>query len=101
MSCKTEVKKRDGKLKIVTTTSMITDMVQNIGGDVVEVKGLMGSGVDPHLYKASEGDVSRLFNADVIIYSGLHLEGKLEDIFEKMRKQQKKTIAVSEAIDKK
>lgn len=100
ISCKTEVKKRDGKLKIVTTTTMITDMVKNIGGDKVEVKGLMGSGVDPHLYKASEGDVSKLFNADVIIYSGLHLEGKLEDIFEKMRKQQKKTIAVSDAIDK-
>jgi manganese/zinc/iron transport system substrate-binding protein len=100
ISCKTEVKKRDGKLKIVTTTTMITDMVENIGGDKVEVKGLMGSGVDPHLYKASEGDVSKLFNADVIIYSGLHLEGKLEDIFEKMRTQHKKTIAVSDAIDK-
>lgn len=100
ISCKTEVKQRDGKLKIVTTTTMITDMVENIGGDKVDVQGLMGSGVDPHLYKASEGDVSKLFNADVIIYSGLHLEGKLEDIFEKMRKQQKKTIAVSDAIDK-
>jgi len=99
-SCKTEVKQRDGKLKIVTTTTMITDMVKNIGGDKVEVEGLMGSGVDPHLYKASEGDVSKLYNADVIIYNGLHLEGKLEDIFEKMRKQQKKTIAVSDAIDK-
>lgn len=79
---------------------MITDMVQNIGGDVVKVQGLMGSGVDPHLYKASEGDVSKLFNADVIIYNGLHLEGKLEDVFEKMRNQQKKTIAVSEAVEK-
>ena len=101
VSCKTEVKKRTGKLQIVTTTTMITDMVKNIGGDVVEVKGLMGSGVDPHLYKASEGDVSKLFNADVVIYNGLHLEGKLEDIFEKMRQQQKQIIAVSDAVDKK
>lgn len=100
ISCKTEKKEQNGKLQIVTTTTMITDMVKNIGGDKVEVQGLMGSGVDPHLYKASEGDVSKLFNADVIIYSGLHLEGKLEDIFEKMRKQQKKTIAVSDAVDK-
>ena len=100
ISCKTEVKKQDGKFQIVTTTTMITDMVVAIGGDNVEVQGLMGSGVDPHLYKASEGDVSKLFNADVIIYSGLHLEGKLEDIFEKMRKQQEKTIAVSDAVDK-
>lgn len=99
-SCKTEVKKQNGKLQIVTTTTMITDMVKNIGGDVVDVKGLMGSGVDPHLYKASEGDVSKLFNADVIIYNGLHLEGKLEDVFEKMEKQQKKTIAVANAVAK-
>ncbi|PTX64132.1 manganese/zinc/iron transport system substrate-binding protein [Kordia periserrulae] len=99
-SCTTATKKQNGKLQIVTTTTMITDMVKNIGGDVVEVKGLMGSGVDPHLYKASEGDVSKLFNADVIIYNGLHLEGKLEDVFEKMRKQQKQTIAVANAIDK-
>ncbi|WP_046745672.1 metal ABC transporter solute-binding protein, Zn/Mn family [Kordia zhangzhouensis] len=100
VSCKTEVKKRTGKLQIVTTTTMITDMLKNIGGDVVEVKGLMGSGVDPHLYKASEGDVSKLFNADVVIYNGLHLEGKLEDIFEKMQKQQKHIIAVSNAVNK-
>ncbi|EDP97139.1 zinc ABC transporter substrate-binding protein [Kordia algicida OT-1] len=100
ISCKNEVKKQNGKLQIVTTTTMITDMVATIGGTKVDVKGLMGSGVDPHLYKASEGDVTKLFNADVIIYNGLHLEGKLEDIFEKMRKQQKKTIAVSDAIDK-
>lgn len=100
ISCKTEEKKQNGKLQIVTTTTMITDMVKNIGGDKVEVQGLMGSGVDPHLYKASESVVSKLFNADVIIYNGLHLEGKLEDVFEKLRKQQKKTIAVSDAIDK-
>ncbi|WP_298424032.1 zinc ABC transporter substrate-binding protein [uncultured Kordia sp.] len=100
ISCKTEVKKQDGKFQIVTTTTMITDMVKNIGGDKVEVQGLMGSGVDPHLYKASESVVSKFFNADVIIYSGLHLEGKLEDVFEKLRKQQKKTIAVSDAVDK-
>lgn len=100
IACKTEVKKQDGKLQIVTTTTMITDMVEHIGGDVVDVQGLMGSGVDPHLYKASAGDVDKLFNADVIIYNGLHLEGKLEDIFEKMRQQQQKTIAVSDAIAK-
>lgn len=100
-SCKNETtEQNNGKLKIVTTTTMITDMVKNIGGDYIEVQGLMGSGVDPHLYKASEGDVSKLFNANVIIYNGLHLEGKLEDIFEKMRKQQKKIIAVSDAVDK-
>ncbi len=100
IGCKQKEKSKNGKLQIVTTTTMITDLVQNIGGDKIEVKGLMGAGVDPHLYKASEGDVSKLFNADVIIYNGIHLEGKLEEVFEKMRHQNHKTIAVSDAIDK-
>src|SRR5690625_5700017 len=57
-----------GKLKIVTTTTILTDLVKNIGGDSVEVRGLMGPGVDPHLFKASEGDVSKLYYAELIIY---------------------------------
>lgn len=94
-------KTKDGKFHIVTTTSMITDLVQNIAGDKVVVEGLMGAGVDPHLYKASEGDVSKLSNANMIIYNGLHLEGKLVEVFEKMQRQKINTIAVSDAIDKK
>ncbi|MBA6157083.1 zinc ABC transporter substrate-binding protein [Tenacibaculum sp. S7007] len=100
VGCGKKEKKENGKLNVVTTTTMITDLVKNIGGDKIEVKGLMGSGVDPHLYKASEGDVSKLFNADVVIYNGLHLEGKLEEVFEKMEHQNKKTIVVSDVIDK-
>ncbi len=92
--------KDEGKLKIVTTTTMVTDMVKNIGGDLVQVQGLMGSGVDPHLYKASEGDVTKLYEADLIIYNGLHLEGKLVEVFEKMNDQGKATLAISEALDK-
>ncbi|WP_159018684.1 metal ABC transporter solute-binding protein, Zn/Mn family [Algibacter sp. L3A6] len=97
-SCKTD-KKANQKLNIVTTTSMITDLVKNVAGDEVNVQGLMGSGVDPHLYKASEGDVSKLSGADIIFYNGLHLEGKLVEIFEKMRNI--KTVALSDAIDEK
>ena len=100
VSCGKKAKIKNGKLKVVTTTTMITDLVKNIGGDKLEVKGLMGAGVDPHLYKASEGDVSKLFNADVVIYNGLHLEGKLEEVFEKMQHQNKKTIIVSDVINK-
>ncbi|WP_271406377.1 metal ABC transporter solute-binding protein, Zn/Mn family [Tenacibaculum soleae] len=100
VSCGKKAKNKNGKLKVVTTTTMITDLVKNIGGDKLEVKGLMGAGVDPHLYKASEGDVSKLFNADVVIYNGLHLEGKLEEVFEKMQHQNKKTIIVSDVINK-
>lgn len=101
-SCKNEnTKTAHSKIKIVSTTTMITDMVKNIGGDKIELQGLMGAGVDPHLYKASEGDVNKLFEADMILYNGLHLEGKLEDVFEKMKLQNKKVVAVSDAIDKK
>jgi len=97
--CNDEKKTTTGKLNIVTTTTMITDLVKNIGGDSVNVKGLMGSGVDPHLYKASEGDVTKLTNADVVFYSGLHLEGKLVDVFEKMGRNTN-TIALAEVLDK-
>jgi manganese/zinc/iron transport system substrate-binding protein len=93
-------KEDDGKLKVVTTTTMITDLLNDIGGDAITVQGLMGSGVDPHLYKASEGDVSKLYNADAIFYNGLHLEGKLVEVFEKMDAQGKTTIAISDALDK-
>lgn len=99
MGCKDSVP-NNGKLNIVTTTTMITDLVQNIGGDYINIQGLMGSGVDPHLYKASEGDVSKLVNADIIFYNGLHLEGKLVEVFEKMESTQKTPIALSDAIDK-
>ncbi|WP_035086680.1 metal ABC transporter solute-binding protein, Zn/Mn family [Aquimarina latercula] len=99
-SCKKEEKKVNQKLNVVTTTTMITDLVKNIGGDLITVEGLMGSGVDPHLYKASEGDVTKLVNADVIFYNGLHLEGKLVEVFEKMGSQNIKTIAVGEVLDK-
>lgn len=100
ISCKKETKKENEKLNVVTTTTMITDLVKNIGGEYVELQGLMGSGVDPHLYKASEGDVSKLVNADVIFYNGLHLEGKLVEVFEKMGNQNKTQIALAEALDK-
>ncbi|NNC49400.1 MAG: zinc ABC transporter solute-binding protein, partial [Flaviramulus sp.] len=95
--CKTE-KKANGKLNVVTTTSMITDLVKNIGGEHITLQGLMGSGVDPHLYKASEGDVTKLSDADIIFYNGLHLEGKLVEVFEKMKNI--KTIAISDTLDK-
>ncbi|RED48831.1 metal ABC transporter solute-binding protein, Zn/Mn family [Seonamhaeicola aphaedonensis] len=97
LGCKNN-KKDNGKLNVVTTTTMITDLVKNIGDTLVNIEGLMGSGVDPHLYKASEGDVTKLSNADVIFYNGLHLEGKLVEVFEKMKN--KKTVAISNVLNK-
>ncbi len=87
------------KLHVVATTSIIADLVRNIGGERGEVIGLMGPGVDPHLYKASAGDVSRMANADLIFYNGLHLEGKMTEIFEQMARRGIPTYAVAAGID--
>lgn len=99
-SCKND-QNNNGNLNVVTTTTLITDLVTQIGGDKLNIQGLMGTGVDPHLYKASEGDVSKLVNADLIFYGGLHLEGKLVEVFEKMQSQNLQTISVSDALDPK
>jgi manganese/zinc/iron transport system substrate-binding protein len=84
-------------IKIVATTSMVTDLVERVGGSRVEVEGLMGAGVDPHLYKASEGDVIALAGADAVFYNGLHLEAKLAEVFERMGGRVR-TYAVTDAI---
>ncbi|MDL2344451.1 zinc ABC transporter substrate-binding protein [Deinococcus sp. MIMF12] len=70
----------DGRVNVVTTVNMLSDLAGVIGGDRVRVTGLMGPGVDPHLYKASAGDVRRLAGADLVLYGGLHLEGKMVDV---------------------
>ncbi|MXV84297.1 manganese transporter [Candidatus Poribacteria bacterium] len=87
------------KLRVVTTIGMITDVVKNVGGERVAVTGLMGPGVDPHLYKASAGDVQRLTSAQLIFYNGLHLESKMGDILAKMSGNTK-TVAVTDAVDR-
>ncbi len=78
---------QNGKWKVTATTGMVADIVKQVGGDYVDVTQLMGAGVDPHLYKASEGDINRIDHADIIFYSGLHLEGKMVEIFEKIGKK--------------
>lgn len=88
----------DERLRVVATIGMITDATQRIGGDRVEVAGLMGPGVDPHLYKARESDVRRLYRADLVLYNGLHLEAKLTDVLADMRGGAH-TVAVAEAVD--
>jgi manganese/zinc/iron transport system substrate-binding protein len=86
-------------IQAVATIGMITDIVQIVGGERVEVAGLMGPGVDPHLYKASEGDVALLANADIIFYNGLHLEAQLGEVLERMQAQAS-TVAVTDGIDR-
>jgi len=84
-------------IRVVTTVGMIADAAERIGGPRVEVEGLMGPGVDPHLYKASEGDVRRLERADVILYGGLHLEAKMADVLERIG-ERRLTSAVTDGI---
>jgi manganese/zinc/iron transport system substrate-binding protein len=88
------------KIKVVTTTGMIADITKNVGGDRVQVTALMGPGVDPHLYKASEGDVLRLQEADVIFYNGLHLEAQMGRVLERLNEFGLKTVAVTDKIDR-
>ena len=88
----------DGEtIRVVTTIGMITNAVERVGGSRVEVDGLMGPGIDPHLYKASEGDLRRLERADVIFYGGLYLEAKMADVLERIAKR-RATSAVTDAM---
>ncbi len=84
----------DRPVRVTTTTNLITDLVRQVGGDRVAVTGLMGPGVDPHLYKASAGDVDRLQEADVIVYGGLELEGRMSDLLEELG-DRRPTVAVT------
>lgn len=88
----------DGRLPVVATTGMVADVARRVGGDHVRVEGLMGPGIDPHLYKASEGDVRRLWRARLVLYNGLHLEARMADVLARMN-DRTPTVAVAEAID--
>jgi manganese/zinc/iron transport system substrate-binding protein len=86
------------KLRAVATVGMLTDAVRIIGGDRVEVTGLMGEGVDPHLYKASPGDLRLLSTADIVFAVGLHLEGRMVDALEKLSKS-RRIVLVGQQLD--
>ena len=81
-------------LRVATTTNFITDSVAEVGGSRVDVAGLMGPGVDPHLYRASAGDVTTLRDADVVFYGGLLLEAKMEEVLEEIG-EERPAIAVT------
>jgi len=86
------------KIQVTTTVTMVSDLVKQVGGDRVEVQGLMGAGVDPHLYKATASDITKLQRAEVIFYSGLLLEGKLQDTLAKFARVKKFVYPVTEAV---
>jgi manganese/zinc/iron transport system substrate-binding protein len=86
-------------IRAAATTGIVADMVENIGGERVEVTALMGTGVDPHLYKASEGDVRTLESADIIFYNGLHLEAGLSGVLERMG-DRSSVLAITDGIER-
>lgn len=85
----------DAKLSVVVTTNIVADTVRNVVGDAADVVSLMGPGVDPHLYNATQGDLRSLSRADVIFYNGLNLEGKMGSILDQMGRRIP-TFAVTE-----
>lgn len=89
----------DTGLRIVCTTGMIADAARAIAGDHAQVSALMGSGVDPHLYKPTRSDMARLTEADLVLYNGLHLEGKMIDALERAAASGRRVHAIGEAID--
>lgn len=86
-------------IPITVTTGMIADLVREIGGEQVAVTTLIGEGSDPHLYKPTRSDLVALDAADLVFYNGLKLEGKMEDVLNKMS-QSKKVVTVTEEIAK-
>lgn len=86
----------DREMRVVATTNVIGDLVRQVGGDRVALTTLMGPGVDPHLYRASEGDVQTMAEADLVLYNGLHLEGKMTDVFAQMSRRSVPTSALAE-----
>jgi manganese/zinc/iron transport system substrate-binding protein len=85
------------KMRVTTTTNWHTDLARRIGGDRVKVTGLMGPGVDPHLYEATAGDVRRLGESDIVIWNGLQLEGKMEEVFAEVG-EHIPVVAAAEAV---
>lgn len=87
----------ESRLQVVATTGMVTDVVREIGGDQVVVEGLMGPGVDPHLYRQTRRDITALSRADAVFWNGLYLEAQLEEFLERLAKR-RPVYAVAESV---
>ncbi|NVO56210.1 zinc ABC transporter substrate-binding protein [Rhodobacteraceae bacterium B1Z28] len=89
----------EAPLKVVATTGMIADAARQIGGDQVEVKGLMGPGVDPHAYRQTRTDIVAMTRADLVLWHGLYLEAQMGDFFHDLERK-RTVVAVAEGVDK-
>jgi manganese/zinc/iron transport system substrate-binding protein len=97
--CHTFDSDEHNKLNVVCTTTIIADAVRSIAGDKAHVECLMGPGIDPHTYRAREGDVHRMVKADIIFYNGLHLEGRMQDMMKALASTIT-TVAVTDSLDR-
>jgi manganese/zinc/iron transport system substrate-binding protein len=95
--CRIRERRTGVEPRILCSTTIVADCISEIVGDTIRVEALMGPGVDPHSYKARPSDIAALNEATVIVYSGLHLEGKMFQLFEKLH-ERKPVFAVSSAI---
>ena len=98
LCCVPALADRQGLLNIVTTTSMIWDVTREVAGSRAQVHALMGSGVDPHLYKPTRSDMAALLDAEVVFYNGLMLEGKMTGAIQRMEQAERAVFAVTELI---
>ncbi len=84
--------------KAVATVGMVTDIVRNVAGERASVEGIIGEGIDPHLYKPTTSDVKTVQAADIVFYNGLMLEGKMSDVLVRVARTGKPVHAVTEEI---
>lgn len=87
-----------GKKSIVVTSGMVRDIVRALVGDDANVYAIMGPGVDPHLYQPTRTDAVKMLEADVVVYNGLHLEGRLGEILKQRQTRDGATIAVGDLL---
>jgi manganese/zinc/iron transport system substrate-binding protein len=85
------------KLEVVATTGMIADAAREVGGDLVEVRALMGPGIDPHAYRQTRTDIVAAANADIVLWHGLYLEAQMEDFLRELG-ESRPVVAVAEAL---
>ncbi len=99
-ACKSKNIEKKDILSVVCTTTFVHDLCETVGGKNIEAVALMSPGINPHLYNASAGDVDKIQQADILVYNGLHLEGKMEELFENLSQNGKDIICLEAAISK-
>ena len=91
--------KAASSVRVIATRTVVADLVEQVGGDLVVVESLMGDGVDPHSYRATPRDIDKLVRADLIVANGLHLEGKLAELLQRIGRK-RPFVAVGNAVPK-